>query len=160
MKQKELSLALKGIVILCLLAGVVLCGIMVPELGLDAATSLPEYAWLFWPCLIFVFVTCVPVLIVLVLVWQMATRIGQDNSFCFENADSLRKICALSCVDMALYVLAAIVGFFLMSGLHPFLLLFLFAILCIGTAIAVVAAALSHIVQKGAEMKAEQDLTI
>lgn len=160
MKQKELSLALKGIVILCLAVGILLCCVLVPELGLDAAASLPEYAWLFWPCLIFVFVTCVPVIIVLALVWQMAGRIGKDNSFCFENAKALKQICALSCLDMGLYVLAAIVGFVLMKGLHPFLLLFLFLILCIGTAIAVVSAALSHIVHKGAEMKAEQDLTI
>ena len=160
MKQKELSVALKGIVILCLLAGIVLCCIVVPELGLDAAASLPEYAWMFWPCLTFVFVTCIPVLIVLVLVWQMANRIGVDNSFCFENATALKQICTLACIDMALYVVAAVVGFFLMGGLHPFLLLFLFLILCIGTAVAVVAAALSHIVHKGAELQAEQDLTI
>ena len=160
MKQKELSAALKGIVILCFIAGVILCGILVPELGLDAAASLPEYAWMFWPCLIFVFVTCLPVLLVLFLVWRMAGRIGADNSFCVENAKALRQICALSCLDMALYLLASVAGFFLMGGLHPFLLLFLFLILCIGTAIAVVSAALSHLVQKGADMKAEQDLTI
>lgn len=54
-----------------------------------------EYAWLFWPCLAGLWALCVPVLIVLALVWQMAGRIGADNSFCVENAQALKWICAL-----------------------------------------------------------------
>ena len=160
MKQKELAAALKGIVILCLAAGLLLCGVLVPEFGRDIAAGNPNYAFLFWPCLLFVWVTCVPVLIVLALVWQIAGRIGADNSFCNENARALKQICLLACVDIGLYLIAAVVGFFLLGGLHLFLLVFLFLVLCVGIAIAVVTAALSHLVQKGADMKAEQDLTI
>ena len=160
MKQKELAAALKGIVLLCLVAGLLVCGLLVPEFGRDIAAENPGYAFLFWPCLLFVWLTCVPVLAVLVLVWRVAGRIGADRSFCPENARALKYVCLLACFDIGLYLLAAVVGFILMDGLHLFLLAFLFLVLCVGTAIAVVAAVLSHLVQKGADMKAEQDLTI
>ena len=70
MKQKELAAALKCIVILCLLAGIGLCGILLPMYGATIATVDVEYAWLFWPCLAGLWALCVPVLIVLALVWQ------------------------------------------------------------------------------------------
>lgn len=160
MKQKELAAALKGIILLCLVAGLLVCGLLVPEFGREIAAGNPNYAYLFWPCLLFVWLTCVPVLIVLGLVWQMAGRIGADNSFCNENARALKGICLLACIDIGLYLIAALIGFILFHGLPFFLLVFLFLVLCVGIAIAVVTAALSHIVQKGADMKAEQDLTI
>ena len=99
MKQKELAAALKCIVILCLLAGIGLCGILLPMYGATIATVDVEYAWLFWPCLAGLWALCVPVLIVLALVWQMAGRIGADNSICVENAQALKWICALAVLE-------------------------------------------------------------
>ena len=68
----------------------------------------------------------------------MAARIGRDNSFCRENA-----------VIWALNI-----------GFPPIFLLGVLAILLAGVAIAVVAALLSHLIQKAADLKADQDLTI
>ncbi len=160
MKQKELARALKGIVLLCLVAGLLLCGLLVPSFGMSLARENPEIAWMFWPCLAALWLTCVPVLAVLVLVWRIASEIGRDNSFCTKNALRLKWICWLAVLDTGLYLLGGIVMFALLRGLPFFLLLPLFFILCLGVAIAVVTATLSHLVQKGADMKAEQDLTI
>lgn len=160
MKQKELAAALKGIIILCILALALLAGLLLPSFGQSIAGENPELAWMFWPCLGFAWLTCVPVLAVLVLVWKLATQIGADNSFCPENARRLKWICCLAMVDTGLYVLAGIAAFAYFRGLPPILLFPLFFILCLGVAISVVAAVFSHLVQKGADMKADQDLTI
>ena len=160
MKQKELAVALKGIVILCLLALGLLALLLAPSFGQDIAGANPEVAWMFWPCLIYLWLTCVPVLIVLVLVWRLATEIGRDHSFCPENARRLKCICCLAIADTGIYVLAGIAAGICFRGLPPILLLPLFFVLCLGVAISVVAAVLSHLVQKGADLQAEQDLTI
>lgn len=160
MKQKELAAALKGIVILCLLAGIVLCGLLIPSIGMNVASGNPEVAWMFWPCLTALWITCLPVLAVLALVWRIATEIGRDNSFCVKNARRLKWICCLALADTGVYLVGAIVLFALFRGLPPFLLLPFLAVIFVGVAIAVVAAVLSHLIQKAAELKADQDLTI
>ena len=48
----------------------------------------------------------------------------------------------------------------ILRGLPPFLLLLCAAVMLVGTAIAVVSAVLSHLIQKAADLKADQDLTI
>lgn len=160
MKQKELAAALKGIVLLCLLAGVMLCGLLIPSFGRSIAFDNPEVAWMFWPCLIGLWITCLPVLAALGLVWRIATEIGRDNSFCRENAQRLKIICCLAMADTAVYLIGAVIFFFLFRGLPPFLLWCFLAVIFVGVAIAVVSAVLSHLIQKAADLKADQDLTI
>ena len=160
MKQKELAAALKGIVILCLLAGLLLCGVLMPFYGWSWVVVEAALKAKFWFWLIALWVTCVPVLVVLGLVWRMADRIGQDNSFCLENARSLKWICFLSLGDTAAYLVGSVVFFLQFGGIPPFLLLAVLAILLVGIAIAVVTALLSHLIQKAAQLKADQDLTI
>ena len=160
MKQKELATALKGIVIVCLLAGLLLCGVLMPLYGWSWVRIEPSLKGLFWFWLIALWVTCVPVLVVLGLVWRMATRIGADNSFCLENARSLKWICFLALGDTATYLIGSVIFCFQFGGMPPFLLLAVLAIVLVGIAIAVVTALLSHLIQKAAELKADQDLTI
>lgn len=160
MNQKELAAALKVILLMCLLAGLVLCGLLIPSIGREIAAENPEVAWMFWPCLAALWITCLPVLAVLALVWRIATQIGRDNSFCVENARRLKWICCLALADTGVYLAGAVVFFILFRGLPPFLLWCFLAVILVGVAIAVVSAILSHLIQKAAELKADQDLTI
>lgn len=157
MKQKELSIALKAIIALCGIILAVLACAVLPVSAQNLITLFPEQTAAIWSALIFLWITCIPVVVVLVLVWQIATQIGRNNSFSLENAHNLKLICILSMTDTLLYFFAAVVLLFLRSPL-PLLLTIL--ILCLGIAISVVSAVFSHLVQRGAEMKAEQDLTI
>ena len=160
MKQKELAVALKGIVLVCLLSGLLLCGVLMPIYGWGWVRIEPALKGLFWFWLVALWVTCVPVLVVLGLVWRMATRIGADNSFCLENARSLKWICFLALGDTAAYLIGSVVFCLQFGGMPPFLVLVVLAILLVGIAIAVVTALLSHLIQKAAQLKADQDLTI
>lgn len=91
--------------------------------------------------------------------WKIAANIGRDNSFSYENAKYLGTISILAGADSAFFFAGNVVLLFLNMS-HPGIALFsLFAVFA-GTAICAICAALSHLVQKAAAMKAENDLTI
>ena len=159
MRQKELALALRGIVVLCLLAGAALGGLLVPALGLELVREFPEVAWLFWPCLIGFWLTCLPVLAALVLVWRMAARIGRDNSFCMKNALRLRTCSLLAAADTVYYIIGGVV-LLSMNLLHIGIAIIGLGVCAVGAAISVLCAALSHLTRKAADMRSENDLTI
>lgn len=159
MKQKELSVYLRAIVILGAFCVLMLGGLIAPELGREFAQGNPEIAYMFWPCLIFIWITAVPVTVTLVLVWLIAVEIGRDNSFCLENAARLRTISLLAAIDTVLYFLAAAV----LAGLkmlHISIFILISGIIAVGAACIITAAALSHLTRKAADLKADSDLTI
>ena len=97
MKQKELSRWMKAIVVLGFICVLFLDAVWVPELGKDLAGNTPELQRMFWPCLIYFWISTIPVMVFMALVWKMATEIGRDNSFCYDNARRLRM-----CSNLAL----------------------------------------------------------
>ncbi len=93
------------------------------------------------------------------LVWQIAAEIGRDNSFCHKNAERLRLISFLALTDTVLYIAS---GFYLaLANILPIsVFLLIVGIVSIGIALTVASAALSHLTQKAADLKSENDLTI
>lgn len=159
MKQKELSVWLRIIVILFGLAVLFLTAVIVPEQADEIVRMEPDLEPLLLPGLLFVWFTTLPVLAALVLAWLIFTSIGEDNSFCTANAMRLRAISILALADTVLYILCAVV-LALMNLLHPALLLLLIGVVFIGVIMTIVSAALSHLTKKAADMKAENDLVI
>ena len=159
MKQKELSRWMKAIVVLGFICVLFLDAVWVPELGKDLAGNTPELQRMFWPCLIYFWISTIPVMVFMALVWKMATEIGRDNSFCHENAKRLRTCSHLALADVILYLIAGCV-FGAMNLLHPALIIAGVIICSIGAAVAVCCAALSHLTRKAADMQAENDLTV
>jgi len=80
MNQKELSRWLQGVVIAAAVCCLLLAAVIVPAVGLRAAERYPRDAWIFWPCLVFFWVTELPVLWALGLAWGIFRRIGEDRS--------------------------------------------------------------------------------
>ena len=155
MKQKELSVWLR-LGALCVLF---LALVFVPSVGQDIAGENPNLAPAYLPCLIFFWVTTVPVYAFIVLVWLIAVDIGRDNSFCRKNADRLRACSLLALLDTVLYLLAAVVlAYFHL--LHISLIIGGVVLCAIGSAVSVCCAALSHLTRKAADMQSENDLTI
>ena len=155
MKQKELSILLRIVVILCCLVWLVFANWFGRMLGL--AVMEPPLL-VFWDA------------------WKIFTQIGKNNSFCVENARRLRRIsfCALAdtVLDVILLVYGVIHRFRFVASFAPddimkelgedlFLaaVRFLFVAI-IGVAITVAAAALSHLTLKAAHLQDENDLTI
>ena len=159
MRQRELSIWLRCVVVLIGAAVLFLAAVFLPMVGQEAARGNPDYAHLYWPCLIFLWVTALPVLAALVLAWLIFASIGRDNSFCMANAKRLRAISFLALADTVLYILWTVaLGF--VDLLHPSIFIASVCIVFMGLAMTVGTAALSHLTQKAAEMQAENDLVI
>lgn len=159
MKQKELSIWVKAIVILGFVCVLFLDAVYVPAIGREIAAAEEELSQLFWPCLIYFWLSTVPVMVFMVLIWRIAVEIGRDNSFCLENAQRLKLCCFLAAGDTVYYLLGGVV--LTASGLMTVSLLILgFGVCAIGAAISVICAVASHLTQKAAFIRSENDLTI
>ncbi|MBR1759075.1 MAG: DUF2975 domain-containing protein [Lachnospiraceae bacterium] len=159
MKQKTFSRWLKVILVGVALIGAFVYCYAVPELGKEIAEANPEFAYCFWPWLIFISLTAIPCYIALVHAWQVVDSIGKDLAFTRENAKHLSWISWLAAGDAAFFFVGNFVlGFLSMS--HPGVLLMSLFVSLIGAAIAIMAAALSYLVGKAAELQDQSDLTI
>lgn len=159
MEQKTLSRWLKLVLLGMGLCGLAVYLLIVPSLGDSLRSQYPEFADRYWPWLIFIWVSGIPCYAVLVLGWRIAVNIGRDASFSLENARCLQNIARLAALDAAYVFLGSIVLLFLNMS-HPGVVLLSLLVVFAGAAVAVAAAALSHLVRKAALMQEENDLTI
>ena len=159
MEQKALSKWLKIIIV-----GVGICGLVgyfliIPAFGQSMVRDYPEFSGWYWPWLIFLWGTGIPCYVALFFGWKIAANIGNDRSFSMENAKLLKWISWLAEGDAIYFFIGNIVLWF--AGMnHPGVVLAMFLVVIAGVAIAVAAAALSHLVKKAAVLQGESDLTI
>ncbi len=139
--------------------GAALYFVVIPMLGHDIVDDYPEFSGRFVPWLVFIWCTAIPCAAVLVLGWRISSNIGADRSFSRENAKLLKWISYLAAGDAAFFFVGNIV-LLLLSMSHPSVALGSLFVVFAGVAIAMAAAALSHLVLKAAAIEEENDLTI
>lgn len=159
MEQKTLSKWLKIIII-----GVGICGAVVyififPEYGQSLIYDYPEYSYCYWPWLIFLWITGIPCYGVLILAWKIASNIGINRSFSIQNAKLMKGISLLAAIDSGFFFIGNLVYLFLNMN-HPGIVLLALIGVFFGIAVAVAAAALSHLIMKAAQLQEQSDLTI
>ena len=159
MEQKTLSKWLKLILLGMGICGLAVYLLVVPSFGDSLRSQYPEFADRYWPWLIFIWVSGIPCYAVLVLGWRIAANIGRDASFSLENARFLRSIAVLAVLDAA-YVFLGNLAMLFLDMSHPGVVLLSLLVVFAGAAVAVAAAALSHLVRKAALLQEENDLTI
>jgi len=159
MKQSELALWLKIIVVAVWVCALVFCLIIIPFVGADIAHNNPEYAFMFAPSVLLVWLGSIPLFVSLVLAWKIFDAIGRDNSFCEENSIRLKYIGRLALFDAAFFVLVGLT-LLLMNMLHPSIIILITICVIIALSASVVMAALSHLTYKAFMIKKENDLTI
>ncbi|HEX3021318.1 MAG TPA: DUF2975 domain-containing protein [Lachnospiraceae bacterium] len=159
MNQMNLSKWLKCITIIVAIMGSVVLFIILPRIGRDIITSNPECKEWYAPWFAFFCIIAIPCYVALGVFWTICNEIGKDNSFSMENAKSLSVISKLAVFDSVICFVGNVI--FLSLGMSHFIVIigFPFAVMG-GIAIAVVAAALAHLVEKAYKMKEENDLTI
>ena len=97
MRQKTLSNWLKFILLGVGLCGLVIYLLVVPMLGQTvAAAEDGVFDHLYWPWLVFIWVTGLPCYAALAFGWIIASNIGKDRSFSVENARLLKWISGLA----------------------------------------------------------------
>ncbi len=156
MTQSTLCKHLKALLICTALFGIAVYLIIMPiclrEMFPDS--SVARAIWMG-----FLLVALIPCYPVLGYGWKIAHRIGQDRSFCRENAVALKRIAQIATVDTVYVFVVQTV--FLMTGLsRATIAMFALAVVFIGVAITVAATALSHLVLKAAVLQEESDATI
>ena len=159
MQKKSLSNWLKVIIIGMGMIGLLFYGLIVPFLGNDLVSHYPEYinGCYLWSGLLWL--TAVPCYIVLYFAWNIAGNIGKDNSFCKENAVSMKHISTLVAGD-SIFFFAGNIIYLVMGFNHPSVVLASLLVVFIGISIAGMAAVLSHLILRAAQIKEENDLTI
>ena len=159
MKQSQLARWLKTITILAGVAGTLLFFGIIPAVVRDLGREFPELNYLVLPCLVVLWAAAVPCLVALVEFWGVCSRIAEDNSFCRENARSLEIIGKLALLD-TVACLAVTAYLFLNHACNPGVILLSLGVMIAGTAIAIAAMTLSHLVDKAIRIKEDNDLTI
>jgi len=159
MKQNELSLCLRGVVLLIGAAVIFLAAVFIPLLGDNLALLYPGFERHYTACVVYVWLTLLPFLSALGIAWRIFSDIGRDMSFSLKNANRLRLICYLALADTLLYIIGAgILAMF--SALHPGVLVVILCVIFMGFSLCIASAALSHLCRKAALLKDENDLTI
>ena len=159
MKQRELSLLLKAAIVITALVTLFLLQVFAPLVGDDYRRSAPEMAHLYWPLLLFLWGSSLPFFTALALGWCIASDMGRDRSFCRENALRLKWVCRLALLESGIYCAALVIAVFLNIGSPGTSFLLIFTILA-GLVVAVIAAILSHLVDKAVALQQENDLTV
>ena len=93
--------------------------------------------------------------------WGVCSRIGENKSFCRENAEALKQMSHYTLADSVLYALFLAV--FCVLGWYSLGIGYLFGIvliLFICITLTVLCAALSHLVYNASQIQEDQDLTI
>ena len=159
MDQKKLALWLRAI-----LAGVVLCSlvvyfVLVPLWGVRVAARHPEIDSGFWPGIVFIWCTAAPCYLCAFWGWRIISEIRRDNSFSHINAVYLRRIMKALLFDAAFFFAGNVVMVLLdWSELSVFVTAVLVCFLVV--AVATAAAALSHLVEKAALLREENESII
>lgn len=159
MTQKSLSKWLKGIILGMAVCGLIIFGVLVPLYGQMLAEEYPEFAYCYYPWLIMLWILAILCYLVLYNGWKITAEIAKDNSFSYENARYLKRICILALAG-TVYFFASCLVFFFLNMMHPGALIISLFVDFAGVVIAVVTAALSHLVLKAADLQQENDLTI
>ena len=99
MEQHILVRWLKLLVIFMVICGVAICVGALPLAGKELAVKYPEFAYCYYPWLVFLWIMALPCFAALRLAWKIFVNIEKDHSFCMENADYLKNISFLAGAD-------------------------------------------------------------
>ena len=151
--HKKLAVLLRiGLMIAALVCGAIFFWFL-PQLGRGIALADPEYAWAFWPCLIFAWLFAVPVFWAMAALWAVFGRIGRGDAFCAENARAMATVSRLAPVGV---ITLALLG----AGSPGMTVIAMPAGVMVCTLVGVMAMALSRLVADAARLQDESDLTV
>lgn len=159
MKQSEIAGWLKGITIAIGIVGAVFFFLLVPILAGEMKREYPQAAFLYLPGLVYSCVIAIGCYAILYQFWTVCREIGRDNSFSKENAAAFKKISRLAVVLAGIWFVG-LAGLILLKVIQPGIMLCMIFAIFVSFAVAICAAALSHLVWKAYELKQENELTI
>lgn len=158
MKQAKIAQLLKFFSILTGLVGGIFFFWYIPLL-IEEVAYMNDLEWLRWPGTVGIWAIALLCYLALYYFWKICIQIGKDNSFCQENAYSMKNICLLAVVASV----AVFLGDVILATLHLLngaMICLTFFVIFVGCGIAVVCFALSKLIENAAIIKEENDLTV
>ncbi len=159
MSQKTLNKWLKLVIIGFGAGGLILYFAALPFIGISIVEDFPESSYCFWPWLIFLWLTAVPVYLVLFFLWKVVKNIQSGQSFSAENAKYFKWNAKFTMIDTCYFFIGNIALLFANCS-HPSVFLASLVVCFIGTAVSVIFATLSHLFFKASILQSQNDLTI
>ena len=129
------------------------------EIGLATVEDAPEFAYAFWPWVIFSGVFSLPCFVAVYLALRISLDIGRGNAFTKANARRLKIVSRMAIFDALYFFTGNIVLLFLNMN-HPGILLVSLFVVFAGIVISLLAEALSRLTYGAQGLKEENDLTI
>ena len=159
-EHKKLAVLLRiGLVIAALVCAAIFFWFL-PEQGRGIARIDPEYAWAFWPCLIFAWLFAVPVFWGMALMWKVFGRIGRGEAFCAANARAMHTVAWLAFFDAVLVPVGVITLGLLGAGSPGLTVILMPAGTMVCAMVGVMALALSRLVADAAALQDDSDWTV
>ena len=112
MKQSELAKSLKLFIGLTCIILAICAFVIIPKAGKDMALESPEYSYLYYPFLVFIWITIIPFYAALFEGWKISNEINKDNSFSKKNMNSLNRIRRYALSECFLYFVGALILLF------------------------------------------------
>ena len=159
MEQRKIARLLVAAGVLAALIG---CGIMFVFVPLGAAEFRQEYpalAHFYWPGLILSWALAGLYAAAMADYFRICVRIGNDRSFCRENAGALGRISWLLWIAAGLFLAVLLVCFLHSIGPFAFSLLLLACAVANG-AMGVLAWGIGKLLSRAVAIKEENDLTV
>lgn len=161
MKQKELAVYLKLIIIIVTILFLFFIVWFLPTSIMEIIVPNSEKENIVLIIIGYLWVGSIPCLLALFQFFKICGRIGNDNSFCIENAIGLKNMSIMMFV-VTVYGMIGL-AFIFISGfyhIYKFSSAAIMVAIVISITLAIVCAALSHLVQKASVLQEEHDLTV
>lgn len=159
MTNKNLGRLVQFVIVCMFLLGLVLCGILIPEIGKQMRAEYPTYSYAYTPWLSFIWIDAFPCFAALILGFKVGRAIVKDMVFTVKVSKWLKSAAFL--VLSSVFIL--FIGNIMFSRLNLTMAVIVigsFIMEIIGFCIAIILAVLSLYVKKAAKLKEEVDGTI
>ncbi len=150
---------LKGSIILIGIVVLFLCIFWLPNMARLSVETFPEVAYLKYPILFGIYLTCIPFYIGIFHTFKLLRLIDKENAFTEEACESLRII-SFSTIAVIAFYFIGIIYLSREDALPPGLGLLGIVIIFASFVIAIFASVLRGLLTKVIEIKNENDLTI
>lgn len=161
MTRKTMTLGLKTITVLLAVLILFFFFVDLPIIGQGMALRTPEYAWAYWPCLIWAWVFMLPILTALIPAWQIFDTIREKGkAFCHENTGRFRLMGRCAMAAGVIFLCGMLIMAFRKAGSAPLVLVVTPLVMLFFLALSFICHVFSHLVEDAAELKEENELTI
>ena len=127
----------------------------------DTVRAAPEFAWAYWPCLVWAWAFAVPIFWAMVPAWRVCGSIAvKGMAFTGKNARDLRTVSRLAFADAVIFPAGMLIVAYLGAGSAPLTLLITPLVTFCCLAAGIVLYVLSRLVADAAALREDNDLTI